>query len=419
MRICPALSRSLPQLRLPTTFVALRHRNYRLWFVGQVFSLMGTWMQFVAQGWVVYQMTGSRLALGTISFAGTIPTLFLMLPAGAVADRVSRRSLMMVTQVVMMISAFALTALTATGALQVWHVALLAFLNGVANSFDAPARQAIVVELVDDRRDLMNAIALNSTMFNLARIVGPAIGGLILAGLGAAWCFGLNGLSFLAIIAALLGMRLPPVRSTPSRQPIFQQVASGLRYALKETVVRTIILLVAVSTLFGLSYSTLMPAYAVDVLHVGETGLGALNTAVGVGALVGSLTVASLSRFPRKGRLLLAGSLIFPTALLLFTFSRSFPLSLAMLTVVGFGWVTQVATGNTLVQSAVPDELRGRVMSIYTLMFFGMMPFGSLLAGALAQVLGPTTGVALCAGITLAFALTVLLTVPALRNVKT
>jgi MFS family permease len=415
MRICPALSLSLPKLRLPATFAALRHRNYRLWFVGQAFSLMGTWMQSVAQGWVVYQMTGSRLALGTISFAGTIPTLFLMLPAGAVADRVSRRSLMIVTQVVMMLSAFTLTALTATGALRVWHVALLAFINGVANSFDAPARQAIVVELVDDRRDLMNAIALNSTMFNLARIVGPAIGGLILAGMGATWCFGLNGLSFLAIIAALLGMRLPPILSNPSRQPIFQQVASGLQYALKETVVRTIILLVAVSTLFGLSYSTLMPVYAVDVLHVGETGLGALNTAVGVGALVGSLTVASLSRLRRKGRLMLTGSLIFPMALILFAFSRSFPLSLALLTVVGFGWVTQVATGNTLVQTSVPDELRGRVMSIYSLMFFGMMPFGSLLAGALAQVLGPTTGVAICAGIVLAFALTVLLTVPKLR----
>ncbi len=419
MRICSTFSFSLPKLRLPTTFVALRHRNYRLWFIGQVFSLMGTWMQSVAQGWVVYQMTGSRLALGTIAFAGTIPTLFLMLPAGAVADRVSRRSLMLITQVVMMLSAFVLAALSATGTLQVWLIALLAFVNGIANSFDAPARQAIVVELVDDRQDLMNAIALNSTMFNLARIVGPAIGGLILAGLGAAWCFGLNGLSFLAIIAALLGMRLPPATPRPARQPLLQQVASGLQYVLKDTVVRTIILLIAVSTLFGLSYSTLMPVYAVDVLRVGETGLGILNTAVGTGALIGSLTVASLSRFRRKGLLLLTGSLLFPLALLLFAFSRSFPLSLALLTVVGLGWVTQVATGNTLVQTAVPDELRGRVMAIYTLMFFGMMPFGSLLAGALAQALGPTTGVAICAGVVLAFALMVFLTIPALRRRET
>ncbi len=396
-----------------TTFAALRYRNYRLWFIGQALSLMGTWMQSVAQGWIVYQITGSRFALGAISFAGTIPTLFLMLLAGAVADRVSRRSLLIWTQTAMMLCAFILTALTATGVLQVWHVAVLAFALGVANSFDAPARQSLAVEMVEDRRDLMNAIALNSTMFNLGRVVGPAVGGIVLAALGPAWCFGLNGISFLAVIGALLGMHLPHTAST-SREPLAQQVATGLRYVLFSAPVRTIVLLMAISTLFGFSYSTLMPAYAVDVLRVGETGLGLLTTSVGVGALAGSLTVASLGHMRRKGRLLLAGSCLFPTMLLGFAFSRSFPLSMALLAAAGFGFVLQNTTSNTIVQMLVPDPLRGRVMAVYTLTFFGTMPFGSLLVGIIAQILGPTASVAIGAAFTLACALWILLTQPAM-----
>jgi MFS family permease len=397
-----------------TTFAALRYRNYRLWFIGQALSLMGTWMQSVAQGWVVYQITGSRFALGAISFANTIPTLFLMLPAGAVADRVSRRTLLIWTQTAMMLCAFILTALTAAGVLQVWHVAVLAFALGVANSFDAPARQSLAVEMVEDRRDLMNAIALNSTMFNLGRVVGPAVGGVVLAALGPAWCFGLNGVSFLAVIGALLGMRLPPHPAPTSREPLTQQGAAGLRYIRTNGPVRLIILLLGVSTLFGFSYSTLMPAYAVDVLRVGETGLGLLTTSVGVGALAGSLTVASLGHVRRKGRLLLAGSCLFPTALLGFAFSRSFPLSLALLAAVGFGFVLQNTTSNTIVQMLVPDHLRGRVMAVYTLTFFGTMPFGSLLVGSIAQVLGPTVAVAIGAAATLACALWILLAQPAM-----
>ncbi len=397
-----------------TTFAALRYRNYRLWFIGQALSLMGTWMQSVAQGWVVYQITGSRFALGAISFANTIPTLFLMLPAGAVADRVSRRTLLIWTQTAMMLCAFILTALTATGVLHVWHVAVLAFALGVANSFDAPARQSLAVEMVEDRRDLMNAIALNSTMFNLGRVVGPAVGGVVLAALGPAWCFGLNGVSFLAVIGALLRMHLPPHPAPSSREPLIQQVAAGLRYVRTNSPVRLIVLLLGVSTLFGFSYSALMPAYAVDVLQVGETGLGLLTTSVGVGALAGSLTVASLGHIRRKGRLMMAGSCLFPAALLGFAFSRSFPLSLALLAVVGFGFVLQNTTSNTIVQMLVPDHLRGRVMAVYTLTFFGTMPFGSLLVGSVAQVLGPTAGVAMGAAATLACALWILLAQPAM-----
>jgi len=409
---------SIPSLRGGgiSTFAALRYRNYRLWFIGQALSLMGTWMQSVAQGWVVYQITNSRFALGAISFASTIPTLFLMLPAGAVADRVSRRALLIWTQTAMMLCAFILTALTAAGVLQVWHVAVLAFALGVANSFDAPARQSLAVEMVEDRRDLMNAIALNSTMFNLGRVVGPAVGGVVLAALGPAWCFGLNGASFLAVIGALLGMRLPPHSVPPSREPLTRQVATGLRYVLANGPVQVIVLLLGVSTLFGFSYSTLMPAYAADVLRVGETGLGLLTTSVGVGALISSLTVASLGHVRRKGRLMLAGSCLFPAALLGFAFSRSFPLSLALLAVAGFGFVLQNTTTNTIVQMLVPDDLRGRVMAVYTLTFFGTMPFGSLLVGSIAQAMSPTAGVAIGAAVTLACALWILFAYPAMRR---
>jgi MFS family permease len=402
--------------RLPPTFAALRHRNFRLWFFGQTLSMMGTWMQSVAQGWLVFQLTGSEFALGAISFVGTAPALFLMLPAGALIDRTPRRQLLLMTQTAMMLLAFTLAGLAAAGILQVWHVALLAVGLGVANSFDAPARQALAVDMVEDRRDLMNAIALNSTIFNLARVVGPAIGGAVLALLGAAWCFALNGLSFVAVIVALLMMRLPASVNAPSREPLMAQIRAGLRYAYEHRATRAIILLVGVASLFGMSYAVLLPAFAVDILNVGEAGLGALNAAVGIGALIGSLVVASMASFRHKGWVLTVGSLAFPLGLLALSFSRSFVLSLACLVAIGLAIVTQNATCNTLVQSSVPDELRGRVMAVYMLMFFGTAPFGALQAGAIAQALGATAGVAVGAGIVLLFAAGIFFAAPGLRR---
>lgn len=399
-------------------FAAFRYPNYRLWFAGQAVSLIGTWMQSVAQGWVVYQLTGSRFALGAVSFAGSVPTLFFMLPAGVLADRWPRRRLMLLTQTAMMLLAFTLAGLTATGRLRAWHIGLLAFGLGVANSFDAPARQSLAVELVEDRRDLMNAIALNSMMFNLARVIGPALGGLVLAFMGAAWCFALNGLSFLAVIVALLRMRLPPPPQTVGAERLIAQVIAGLRYVWRNMPVRTLIVLVGISSLFGMSYVTVLPAYAVDVLRVGEAGLGGLNAAVGLGALGGSLTVAFLGRFRRKGLLLTLGSLLFPGALLALSWSRALLPALACLTIAGFGFVTQNATSNTLVQSIVPDELRGRVMGLYSLMFFGVTPFGALLAGSLAQTWGPAAAVGIDAAVTLAFAIGLLLFVPLVRKLE-
>ena len=405
-------------LRLPSTFSALRHRNFRLWFIGQTLSLVGTWMQSMAQGWLVFQLTGSDFALGAITFIGTLPTLFLMLPAGALADRIPRRRVLLVTQTVMMLLAFILAALAATKTLQIWHIGVLAACLGIANSFDAPARQAMSVEMVEDRADLTNAIALNSTIFNLARVVGPAIGGAVLAAVGATWCFALNGLSFLAVLVALLMMKLPKTHQEVRTDPITLQIAEGIKYVWQTPVVRTATAVVMVASLFGFSYAVLLPAYAVDVLHVGEAGLGALNTAVGIGALVGSLMVASMARVRRKGLVLTAGSIIFPAVLFVFAFSHSFWLSLAALSVIGVAFVSQNATANTLIQIVVPDKLRGRVMAVYMLTFFGTTPFGALQAGSIAQAFGPSAGVAVGAGITLAFAVFVFFTVPVLRRVE-
>jgi MFS family permease len=425
-------------------FAALRHRNYRLWFFGQMLSLMGTWMQRVAQGWVVYQLTGSELALGTISFVGSLPTLFLMLPAGVIADRVPKRKVLLAAQTVMMLLAFILATLAATGVLQVWHIMVLAVCLGVANSFDAPARQSLAVEMVSDRRDLMNAIAMNSTMFNIARIIGPAVGGVILATLGTAWCFALNGVSFLAVIAALLAMRLPAMPRASHSEAVLTQMLEGLRYVWQNVNVRTIIAVVGIASLSIGSYSVLFPAFAADVFRVNATGLGWLNAAMGAGALAGALTVASLGAYRRKGRILTVGNLAFPAAVLLFALSASlvpallghgwlpssrvtalgltfpplFILSLLMLVGTGWGFMVQNAMANTLVQSIVPDELRGRVMSAYMLMFFGSTPFGALLMGSLAQALGPAAGVAIGATVALGFALFTLLAVPKLRRLE-
>jgi MFS family permease len=404
------------QLQWPSTFASLRYRNYRLWFLGQTLSVMGTWAQSVAQGWIVYQLTGSELALGTITFFGSVPTLFLMVPAGALADRLPKRKVVTIAQAAMMLQAFALAALAATHVLRVWHVAILAACNGVANSFDAPARHAMAAEMVEDRRDLANAVALNSTIFNTARVVGPAVGGIILARLGAAWCFGLNGVSFLAVILALLSMRLPAVEPRLVTESVSEQVRVGVQYIWSDTRIRTMMLLVGVGQLLGFFYSVLMPAYAADVLRVGEEGLGNLNAAIGIGALVGSLMVASLSRPRQKAFLLTSGAFLFPIANLLFCASRSLVLSMLALALSGVGFVAQNTTVSTLIQSAVPDELRGRVMSVFMLMFFGSTPFAALMAGSLGQAVGVRAAVAIGSAITLLYALYVFIKVPSLRE---
>jgi MFS family permease len=332
---------------------------------------------------------------------------------------VPKRQLLLVTQAMMMLLAFVMAILAAQqNVLRVWHIAVMAVGLGIANSFDAPARQAMAVDMVEDRRYLMNAIALNSTIFNMARVVGPAVGGTVLAAFGAAWCFGLNGLSYVAVIIALLLMRFPAMPAVSHRGAFAAQIAEGVRYVWANPPVRALIIMVSMASLFAASYNVLLPAYAVGQLHVDAAGLGALNAGVGVGALAGSLIVASSGSFRRKNIFLIVGALLFPGALLPFAASRSLVFSLICLSLVGLALVTQNATANTIIQSLVPDELRGRVMSFYMLMFFGTAPFGALQAGVLAQALGTGKAIAIDAGITLIVSAWVLLTTPSLRRIE-
>jgi MFS family permease len=403
-------------IHLPSALSALRHPNFRLWFAGQSVSLIGTWMQSVAQQWIVYELTGSKLLLGAVTFANSIPNLILMLPAGLLADRVPRRRILLFTQTGMMLLAFSLAALLASGRLQIWHIFLLAVLLGIAGAIDAPARQAFAVEMVDDRRDLISAVALNSTIFNLARVIGPAIAGFVLAAWGAVWCFSLNGLSFLAVLAGLVLMRIPTSTIGPIEAP-FRQVADGLQYTRRHPVIFPLMLIAVTTAFFTFSYSALLPAFAGEVLGVGEQGLGMLTAAIGIGALTGSLAVASYSRTSRPGRLLVVGGILFPVSLILFAFSKSYSLSLGFLVFSGFGIVSQNASLNTSIQLQVPDELRGRVMSIYMLAFFGVTPFGALLAGVIAQALGPMVSVASGAFIGLVCTVVIFLRYPLVRRI--
>ncbi|MGB7537083.1 MAG: MFS transporter [Anaerolineales bacterium] len=395
---------------------ALRHPNYRLWFAGQSVSLIGTWMQSVAQQWVVYEMTGSKFLLGAVAFAGSLPTFFLMLPAGVLADRVPRRSILLYTQTASMVLAFLLMTLLAAGRLEVWHVFVMAALLGVVNSVDAPARQSFTIEIIEERGDLPNAIALNATMFNLARVIGPAAAGLILATWGAVWCFGVNGASFIAVLAGLLLMRIPPAIPAATEEP-FRQVRDGVRYAVGHKVILPLILITVASGLFSFSYSTLLPAFAVEVLHQGETALGLLNAAVGVGAVLGSLFMASRAHLETRAGRLMLGSLLFPLSLLVFSFSGSYALSMALLVITGFGLVVQNTSINSIIQTLVDDRLRGRVMSIYLLAFFGAVPLGALQAGIVAQVMGPVAGLALSAGLGLLLAVVIYAAHPSLRRI--
>jgi MFS family permease len=386
------------------TFAALQHPNYRLWFVGQMVSLLGTWMQTTAQGFLVYELTRSSAYLGYVGFATGLPSWLFTLYGGVIADRVSRRGMLVVTQTAMMVLAFVLATLTWTHVVQPWHIVMLALLLGVANAFDAPARQAFVMELVG-REDLTNAIALNSTMFNIGTTVGPAAAGLVYAAFGPAWCFGINGLSFLAVIAALLAMRLP--RRVIPRQvgSTMRALGEGLSFVAHHRQIRMLILGLAVTGLFGLSLMTLMPAWATRVLHGDASTNGYLLSARGLGSLAGAVMIAAFGRFKLKWRLLAIGRFVLPLAMLLFAAARLVPLALALLVVAGWAFMVVFNMTNALVQTYVPDELRGRVMGVYSLTFLGLLPVGSLLAGSLATHFGEAFAAMLGAAFILLFAL--------------
>ena len=379
--------------RLPSTFRALRHRNFRLFFAGQFISLTGTWMQSVAQSWLVYRLTGSVVLLGMIGFASQIPVFLLTPIGGTAADRYNRHRILLTTQTISMVLAFILAFLTLTARVEIWHLFVIATGFGLANAFDIPTRQAFAVDMVG-KDDLINAIALNSSMFNGARIVGPAIAGILVAAVGEGWCFFGNAVSYIAVLGGLMMMRITPVVRAPAGSPI-ANIAEGFGYVIRTKPVLALLLLLGLVSLMGMPYSVLMPIFAEQILQGDSSTLGFLMGASGAGALAAALVLASRKHVFGLGRWVMLACGGFGISLVLFSFSRSFWLSALLLVPVGFAMMTQMSSSNTLIQAMIPDELRGRVMAVYSMMFMGMAPLGSLLAGTLAGIIGAPETVAL------------------------
>src|SRR5271156_199912 len=371
---------------------ALRHRNFQLFFSGQLISLTGTWMQSVAQAWLVYSMTKSPLLLGSVGFASQIP-VFLFAPIGGItADRTNRQRLVIATQIASMLLAGILAWLTLTGRVHVWHIFALAALLGVVNAFDIPGRQSFLIDMVG-KEDLMNAIALNSSMFNGARVIGPAIAGILVARIGEGWCFFANSISYIAVIVGLLLMHVhSPARAT-THSPI-EDIVEGFRWVNRTKVIRALLLLLGLVSLVGMPYTVLMPVFADKILHGGARGLGILMGSTGVGALCGALTLAAKTGVKGLGRWVAITCGPFGISLFCFSFSTSFWLSALLLLPAGYSMMLQMACSNTLIQTMVPDHLRGRVMSVYSMMFMGMAPFGAFFGGALAHRIGAPITVA-------------------------
>lgn len=368
-------------------FRALRHRNFQLFFGGQLVSLIGTWMQTMALSWLVYRMTHSAALLGSVAFATQIPVLFLGPVAGIVADRHRRHRIVIATQTAMMIQAFIMAALTLARVINVTEIVVLALLLGMCNAYDIPARQSFLVEMVG-QEDLINAIALNSSMFNGARIVGPAIAGILVAWLGEGMCFLLNAVSFLAVIGSLLLMKINNPKPNLQGAGKLEQLKEGLKYAYHNTAMRSLLVMLGVISLVGMSYTVLMPIFADSVLHRGAQGLGWLMTAAGFGALLAALWLARRKHVVGLDRVVAWSCLGFGVSLALFGLSKNYWISLVILAPAGFTLMVQMAATNTLIQSIVSNHMRGRMMGLYTVMFLGMAPFGSLLAGFLAQHFG-------------------------------
>jgi len=373
--------------RFRDTVRSLKHRNFQLFFSGQLISLVGTWMDTAAEALLVYRLTGSSLLLGTVAFAGQIPVALCATAGGYVADRFDRRKVVIATQTLSMILAGVLAFLTLTHRVTVGEVILLAALMGVVNGFDIPTRQAFLVQMVG-HEDLMNAIALNSSMFQGARVIGPVIAGIIVYKIGEGWCFFANSASYIAVIAGLLMMRVVPRKLEPRNDSPLEHVAEGFRFARNTAPIRALLLLIALVSLVGMPYSVLMPVFAVKILHGTARTYGILMGAIGVGALIGGLTLASRRGVKGLGRWIAMACGGFGTGLILFSLSRWYLLSLCLLVPMGFSMMTQMASSNTLIQVMVPDRLRGRIMGVYSIVFMGMAPLGSLLYGALAERIG-------------------------------
>lgn len=367
---------------------ALQHRNYRLFFAGQSVSLVGTWVTRIATSWLVYRLTGSELLLGITGFAGQIPLLLLAPFAGVLADRWNRHRILVWTQVLSALQSLALAVLALTGTITVLHVIVLQVVQGVINAFDTPARQAFVVEMVEDRADVANAIALNSSMFNGSRIIGPSIGGIIIAAVGEGWCFMIDAISYVAVILSLLAMRLPARAQHVERAHVLAELRSGVGYVFGFAPVRELLLNVALVGTLGMPYAVLMPVFAAKVLHGGANTQGLLMTAAGVGALLGTVYLASRHTVVGLGKVIIAATMLLSAGLIVFSFSHTLWLSMAVLPFIGAGMMLQAASANTILQTIVDEHLRGRVMAFYSVAVMGTMPIGSLIAGIVAEHIG-------------------------------
>lgn len=367
---------------------ALRYRNFRLFFGGQGISLIGTWIQQIALGWLVYRLTDSAFLLGVVGFAGQIPTFLISSFAGVFADRMNRRSILVTTQSLAMLQAFILAVLALTKTATVWHIVPLAFFLGCVNAFDTPTRQSFFLEMIEKKEDLGNAIALNSSMFNSARLIGPAIAGLLIVVFGEGICFLINAMSYIPVIAALLLMRIPRKKKHLQKIPVLRQLREGFTYAFGFAPIRSILLFLGLVSFMGMSYTVLMPVFARDILHGGPHVYGFLMTGTGIGALVGALLLASRKSVLGLGDWIVRAGVMFGLGLIAFALSSTLWLSFILLIIAGFGMMVQMASSNTILQTIVDDDKRGRVMSFYTMAFMGMTPFGSLMAGTLAERIG-------------------------------
>ncbi|WP_026842512.1 MFS transporter [Citrifermentans bremense] len=376
--------------KMKTLLRALRSRNYRLFVAGQSVSLVGTWMQQVAMSWLVYRLTGSAFLLGVVGFTSQIPTFLFSPVAGVLADRWNRRRILMLTQGLAMVQAAVLAAAVLLGVVEVWHIVALSLVLGMVNAFDIPVRQSFVVEMVAHRDDLGNAIALNSSMVNGARLIGPTVAGLLVASVGEGICFLLNSASYLAVLLALAAMRIEPrAGSAKPRRNVLHELKEGFVYSFGFAPIRSILLLIALMSLTGMPYTVLVPVFAKDILHGGAHTFGFLMTAAGCGALAGTVYLASRGSVLGLGRLIVASAALFAVGVAGFALSETLWLSLASLVVAGYGAMTLVASCNTILQTILEEDKRGRVMSFFTVAFMGMAPFGSLGAGAMTRMIGP------------------------------
>ncbi|MGC2370618.1 MAG: MFS transporter [Candidatus Sulfotelmatobacter sp.] len=377
-----------PSGRFSHAWRALRHRNFKLFFAGQSISLIGTWMTRVATSWLVYRLTGSALLLGVVGFAGQIPTFLLAPFAGVLVDRLNRRKMLVWTQALAGLQSLALAGLTLAKMITIHEIIWLSVLQGLINAFDMPGRQAFLIQMVEDKEDLGNAIALNSSMVNVARLIGPALAGFVIAGVGEGYCFLIDGISYLAVIASLLMMRVNIAQARRAATSMLEQLKEGWTYVREFPPIRTILLLFALISLMGMPFMVLMPIFASDVLHGGPHTLGFLLGASGVGALISAISLALRRTVRGLTTMIQISAALFGVGLICFGLSRIFLLSMLLMVVVGFGMMQGLAASNTVIQTLVPEDKRGRVMSYYTMAFVGMAPFGSLLAGGLAHRLG-------------------------------